>query len=379
MSITDITEPIVHIQIEQENFFEIGCYFYRASAAIMELHTAEHSPANALEILQSLSKGTDLAKDLIGNFQKAAHPISDTELRSVISQLEGVIKDMGEALSSIPSSTYGDQQFAELAVRSLSKEMQNAHFEVREAEVSNPKELEAKMPSLKKQPKEDVTPPETDLYSIDIYSIVPMENAQIFDISHSIPTESFNSTSRKSHKKHGSMSSGSSTAFPELAHYMEPLYDAFFCPLTKKIMEDPVTIETGITYERMAITKWFNNFAIGEEICCPSTGQKLVSRVLSTNIALKTTIEEWKDRNEVAKIKVVRAALSLASSENMILEALHDLQGICQRKPYNKVQVRNIGIIPLLINLLEYKDSKVRCATLEMLLQLAKEDDEGKV
>jgi len=40
---------------------------------------------------------------------------------------------------------------------------------------------------------------------------------------------------------------------------------------------------------------------------------------------LKATIQQWKERNEVTRMKVARAALSLASTESMVLEALKDL------------------------------------------------------
>lgn len=161
--------------------------------------------------------------------------------------------------------------------------------------------------------------------------------------------------------------------------YMEPTYEAFFCPLTKKIMEDPVTIRSGVTYERKAIIEWFEKFEDSEHVLCPTTGQQLMSKATNENIALKTTIEQWKERNEAARIKVARAALSLASSDTMVLEAVKDLQSICQRKPYNNALVRSVGILPLLVQCLEYKDKDVRCAVLELLLQLMEDDNDSKV
>ncbi|KAK4357954.1 hypothetical protein RND71_023564 [Anisodus tanguticus] len=141
-------------------------------------------------------------------------------------------------------------------------------------------------------------------------------------------------------------------------------------------MEDPVTIESGVTYERDAISEWINKSDNREEIFCPTSGQKLKSRNLSTNVALKATIDEWKERNEAARIKAARAALSSASTHDIILKAIEDLQLICLRKPYNKVQVRSIGVIPLLGNLLDNRNRTIRCATLELLRYLAEDDDE---
>ncbi|KAI3963635.1 hypothetical protein MKW92_049336 [Papaver armeniacum] len=170
-------------------------------------------------------------------------------------------------------------------------------------------------------------------------------------------------------RNHDSSSSESSKTTPRLDEYMEPLYETFFCPLTKDIMNDPVTVANGVTYERRAKQK---------DVVCPTTGEKLVTTDLNTNIALKTTIQEWTERNEAARIKVARAALSLCSSDIMIIEALKDLQYLCRKKTYTKVQVRKIGVLPLLSQLIIHKDKKVRCMTLATLQLLVENDDEAK-
>ncbi|KAI3986103.1 hypothetical protein MKX01_017079 [Papaver californicum] len=62
----------------------------------------------------------------------------------------------------------------------------------------------------------------------------------------------------------------------------------------------------------------------------------------------------------------------------MIIEALKVLQYLCQKKPYTKVRVRRIRVLPLLSQLIVYKDKKVRCMTLATLQLLAENDDEAK-
>ncbi|KAA8529286.1 hypothetical protein F0562_033915 [Nyssa sinensis] len=205
-----------------------------------------------------------------------------------------------------------------------------------------------------------------------------MENPQLSDIPNLHLLEFPGSTNSRGERSHRNRSLGSLMTLPQVAQHMRPLYKTFFCPLTKKIMDDPVTIASGTTYEREAITEWFKKFENPEDIVCPKTGQKLVSRVLSTNKALKATIEEWKKRNEEGRIKVAWAALSLASTDGMVFGALKDLQSICQKKHYNKIQVHSSGMVPLLVKFLKYKDRNVRCATMELLRQLAEDDDEGK-
>jgi hypothetical protein len=337
------------------------------------LLTAESSPANAIQILQTLSKNVDLAKDIMKRCQEGTESISDNELRSIIAQLEGVIKHMGDCLSLIPSSSFGDQKYAEVAIRSLSNEMQNAEFRISQT-LAKAYGLNTYGLSLEKQLKEQEVSTEQDLYPISVE--VSSDNPQFLTMPPMM--EACKSTISDNARKHGKIRS-SSTTLPQVDQYIEPLYETFFCPLTQKIMDDPVTIETGVTYERKAITEWFEKFKNSGKNICPTTGKKLVSTNLNTNIALKWTIEEWRERNDSATIKVAKTALSLASSESMVLEAIKDLQSICQRKQYNSIEVLSVGILPSLLKFLEYRDRDVRCAALELLRLLAEEDDECKV
>ncbi|KAK9107105.1 hypothetical protein Syun_023116 [Stephania yunnanensis] len=371
-SITEITESVESIEIEQENLIEIGCYFQRTSPAIMELISSENTSRNATEILQSLSKSINFAKYLVRKCHSRANLISDDEVRNVIEQLMCVVRDMGECLSSIPPSTFGDQEYAEVAVHSLSKEMQQAHLEI-----GQPAEQKSNGSNSITVPAEEKTengPAETDLYSIDID--VSIEKFQFLDMpQHVSLPDGINYMGQKDQLSSNSISVKSR---PQVAKYMEPLYKTFFCPLTKTIMDDPVTIESGMTYERRAISWWLKKFENNqEEAFCPVTGNKLVNRGFSANLSLKSTIEMWKERNEGTRIKVARAALSLASSDDMVLEALKDLQIISQRKKY-KVQVRSSGVMPLVVQFLEHKDLEVRCATLKALQSIVMDDDDGK-
>ncbi|KAK8683161.1 hypothetical protein V6N13_039228 [Hibiscus sabdariffa] len=72
------------------------------------------------------------------------------------------------------------------------------------------------------------------------------------------------------------------------------IHKDFICPLTGKLFEDPVTLETGQTFERVAIKEWFNK---GNR-ACPVTGKSLdYMSVPHTNIILKRVIDSWKSDN----------------------------------------------------------------------------------
>ncbi|CAO2161689.1 unnamed protein product [Urochloa humidicola] len=69
----------------------------------------------------------------------------------------------------------------------------------------------------------------------------------------------------------------------------------FVCPITSQLFEDPVTLETGQTYERRAIQEWLDR----GNATCPITRQRLHGAHLpSTNYVLKRLIAAWRDTHQ---------------------------------------------------------------------------------
>ncbi len=65
--------------------------------------------------------------------------------------------------------------------------------------------------------------------------------------------------------------------------------EAYRCPITLKVMRDPVTAVDGHTYERTAIEEWFRNSKLS-----PKTGLALDSLELKPNYALRESIDAFK-------------------------------------------------------------------------------------
>ena len=64
------------------------------------------------------------------------------------------------------------------------------------------------------------------------------------------------------------------------------------CPITSQVFDDPVTLETGQTYERRAIQEWLDR----GNATCPITRQRLHGAHLpKTNYVLKRLIAAWRD------------------------------------------------------------------------------------
>lgn len=160
---------------------------------------------------------------------------------------------------------------------------------------------------------------------------------------------------------------------------IEPIYDAFICPLTKQVMRDPVTLENGQTYEREAIEKWFRECREGgRKLVCPLTFRELRSTELNPSIALRNTIGEWNARNEAAKLDMARRSLSLASPENDTIQALKFVQHLCLKTPPNKNVIRNAELIPMIVDVLKSGIRRVRCMALETLRIVIEDDDDNK-
>jgi hypothetical protein len=65
--------------------------------------------------------------------------------------------------------------------------------------------------------------------------------------------------------------------------------EEFKCPISMRVMYDPVVIASGQTFERMWIQKWFDE---GNDTC-PSTKVKLAHCALTSNTAIKDLISKW--------------------------------------------------------------------------------------
>ncbi|CAH9135039.1 unnamed protein product [Cuscuta epithymum] len=105
----------------------------------------------------------------------------------------------------------------------------------------------------------------------------------------------------------------------------------FLCPISLEIMRDPVTVSTGITYDRDSIEKWvFSSDAGGNNNnTCPVTKQALIltggEDLLTPNITLRRYIQSWCTLNAshgVERFPTPKAPLS----KSQILKLLRDAE-----------------------------------------------------
>ncbi|XP_058090550.1 putative E3 ubiquitin-protein ligase LIN isoform X2 [Magnolia sinica] len=114
----------------------------------------------------------------------------------------------------------------------------------------------------------------------------------------------------------------------ERSSYFSSIPKDFICPLTGQLFEDPVTIETGQTFERVALKEWLDR---GNRTC-PVTGKTLGSRAIPiTNFVLKRIVDGWKSEhcrnllvfaNQIAGCSIKHVDRSKDEAALFILEQL---------------------------------------------------------
>ncbi|KAI3954930.1 hypothetical protein MKW92_039293 [Papaver armeniacum] len=72
--------------------------------------------------------------------------------------------------------------------------------------------------------------------------------------------------------------------------------EEFRCPISGRLMYDPVVIASGQTFERMWIEKWFSE---GHDLC-PKTEQQLPHFSIVPNSAMKDLISKWCMKHEIS-------------------------------------------------------------------------------
>ncbi|CAH9119717.1 unnamed protein product, partial [Cuscuta europaea] len=160
--ISAVTNSVLLVEMERNNFIEIGSYLYRTSSVLMELQINKNTPTYVAEILLSLRKSFELAEHTIKKGRSSFH---------MEEGLQGVVTDIGKGLSLVPFSAFGERDYAGITARSLSMEIKEfSKFQ------RDPKTLGSAKDELERT---ETGKTETDLYSLDVD--VSMENLQMLD------------------------------------------------------------------------------------------------------------------------------------------------------------------------------------------------------
>jgi hypothetical protein len=135
----------------------------------------------------------------------------------------------------------------------------------------------------------------------------------------------------------------------------------FLCPISLELMKDPVTVSTGITYDRESIEKWLFS---GKNNTCPVTKQALPADCdLTPNHTLRRLIQSWCTMNAshgveriptpkppISKTQITKL-LNDANSPHLKIKCLQKLRSIASESAANKRCMEAAGAVEFLASI----------------------------
>ncbi|KAI5575937.1 hypothetical protein POPTR_009G016200v4 [Populus trichocarpa] len=141
----------------------------------------------------------------------------------------------------------------------------------------------------------------------------------------------------------------------------------FLCPISLQLMRDPVTISTGITYDRENIERWLFSC---KNNTCPVTKQELFGKDLTPNHTLRRLIQAWCtlnasfgiERIPTPKPPIERAQIAKLLNDakkfpHLQLKSLRRLRSITLESERNRICLEEAGAVDFLATILKNGDS----------------------
>ncbi|KAE8731131.1 E3 ubiquitin-protein ligase PUB22 [Hibiscus syriacus] len=141
----------------------------------------------------------------------------------------------------------------------------------------------------------------------------------------------------------------------------------FICPISLEFMKDPVTVSTGITYDRESIEKWL--FSGKNSTTCPVTKQVISDCELTPNHTLRRLIQSWcllnashgieripTPKPPISRPQIIKL-LDEAKSPLQQMKCLKRLQSIASQNVTNRRCIESSGVVELLASIVSNSDS----------------------
>ncbi|XP_051146737.1 E3 ubiquitin-protein ligase PUB23-like [Andrographis paniculata] len=129
----------------------------------------------------------------------------------------------------------------------------------------------------------------------------------------------------------------------------------FRCPISMEIMKDPVTISTGVTYERKNIYRWFHTY---RKKTCPATMQAVDDFEMTPNHTLKRLIIAWSDSKAdcaaapSAKHGELVEILSAMDTTPFKVSSLRKLRSIVEVGDEIRADFKRLGGVQVLVRII---------------------------
>jgi hypothetical protein len=137
----------------------------------------------------------------------------------------------------------------------------------------------------------------------------------------------------------------------------------FLCPISLQLMKDPVTVSTGITYDRQSIEKWLFS---SQNKTCPVTKQQLTHDqnnliILTPNHTLRRLIQAWCTINTsqtiptpkppTTKTLIEKHLKDASHSPHLLIQSLKSLKTIASESETNRRCIESAGAVEFLASI----------------------------
>lgn len=140
----------------------------------------------------------------------------------------------------------------------------------------------------------------------------------------------------------------------------------FRCPISMELMKDPVTISTGVTYERKNIEKWFFTY---KKKTCPATMQSISDSHITPNHTLKRLILSWQnsliDPSQLPSTSSSTPPCPCSSSKH---DEILSLLNTIQSSPFKVTSLKKLRSIIEIGD--ETKTDFIRCNGIQVLVRI---------
>lgn len=375
--------------IKQESLTELSKYLEHIKPILRELANKNVRESEIIrKALEILERELKAAKNVIDNCSHKSRFYLLVNCRNIVKQVQDITREIGHALSLVPLASLDMSLSIQLKTHKLCKDMQNAEFKAAVAE----EEIVNKIESGVRERNANNVYANNLLLQIAKTVGVPTDTSALKQEFEEFKKDMVDAQLRKNQAEALQMeqiigllgwADVASSAKERDQKYHDkrislgshplPALQSFYCPISQEVMEDPVEISSGQTFERSAIEKWF---AEGHTTC-PLTNQMLTSKELRPNIILRRSIQEWKDRNTVITIALLKPKLE-SGEEQAVLYAINELLRLSEEKETHRHWIAAEGYIGLLVDLLGRSKPSIRKRTLALLCSLIKDNSDNK-
>lgn len=124
-----------------------------------------------------------------------------------------------------------------------------------------------------------------------------------------------------------------------------PVPSFFLCPITYEIMADPVTLDTGMTYDRASIEEWLEH---GHNTC-PSTNRILLTPHLIPNLTLHRAIRAWcaanRSSSNVDAVSELLEVISQCNEVGAFYDCAKEIYTVAEESGRTRRTLRDLGAI----------------------------------